>query len=211
MIQEYARAEYALKYLARADGIPHRTEGEAVLLSFMPPQAMRILDLGAGDGRLLHLVLLDRPQAEGVALDASPTMLDAARTRFAKHAGVEVVHHDLDDHLPDLGKFDAIVSGFAIHHCTHPRKAAIYREIFEMLEPGGVFCNLEHVASATPELHAMFLNQLGIGPADEDPSNKLAPVDVQLEMLRTCGFQHVDCYWKWMELAVFGGWKPANE
>jgi tRNA (cmo5U34)-methyltransferase len=209
MIQEYARAEHALKYLSRADRIPHRTEGEAVLLSFMPPQAMRILDLGAGDGRLLHLVLLDRPQAEGVALDASPTMLDAARMRFANHAGVEVVPHDLDDHLPDLGKFDAVVSGFAIHHCAHPRKAAIYREIFEMLEPGGVFCNLEHVASSTPELHAMFLNQLGIEPEDEDPSNKLEAVDIQLEMLRSCGFQHVDCYWKWMELAVFGGWKPA--
>ena len=39
----------------------------------------------------------------------------------------------------------------------------------------------------------------------------LWPVDMQLEMLRSCGFEHVDCYWKWMELAVFGGWKPAIE
>ncbi|MEZ4700426.1 MAG: class I SAM-dependent methyltransferase [Rhodothermales bacterium] len=211
MIQEYARAEYALRYLARADGIPHRTEGESVLLSFMPPQAMRILDLGAGDGRLLHLVLMDRPNAEGIALDASPTMLDAARSRFARHAGVQVLHHDLDEPLPDLGRFDAIVSGFAIHHCTDERKAAIYGEIFDRLEPGGVFCNLEHVASATPELHAIFLNNLGIGPDDEDPSNKLAPLGTQLEMLEAVGFAHVDCFWKWMELALFGGWKPLEE
>jgi tRNA (cmo5U34)-methyltransferase len=65
-LNEYATAEYALNYLARADKIPHRTEGEAVLLDFIPKAAMRILDLGTGDGRLLALVRLDRPGAQGV-------------------------------------------------------------------------------------------------------------------------------------------------
>jgi SAM-dependent methyltransferase len=210
MIQEYARAEYALRYLAQADRIPHRTEGEGVLLRFVPASARRILDLGAGDGRLLHLVLLDRPEASGVALDASPTMLDAARRRFQEQSRITVLSHDLDSPLPDLGVFDAVISGFAIHHCTDERKYALYREIFDCLAPEGVLCNLEHVASATPALHARFLEALGIGPEDEDPSNKLAPVDVQLAMLRDIGFQDVDCYWKWLELALFGGIKPGE-
>lgn len=208
MINEYTNAAYALKYLAEADQIPHRTEGEGVLLGFVPATASRILDLGAGDGRLLHLLMLDRPEARGIALDFSPTMLAAARRRFHDTDRIRVVDHDLDAPLPDLGTFDVVVSGFAIHHCTDARKCALYREIFDLLEPGGLFCNLEHVASPTPALHARFLDALGITPAQEDPSNKLAGVEPQLEWLRDIGFVDVDCHWKWLELALLGGRKP---
>ena len=209
-LNEYATAEHALKYLAKVDGIPHRAEGDGALLSFVPRSARRILDLGTGDGRLLALLRLDRPEAEGVALDFSPTMLEAARQRFASDPKVRVIEHNLDEPLPDLGRFDAIVSGFAIHHSHDARKREIYTEVFAALVGGGVFCNLEHVASATPKLHQQFLAALGSTPADEDPSNKLALVETQLSWLREIGFEEVDCYWKWMELALFGGIKPEN-
>jgi len=209
-LNEYATAEHALKYLALADGIPHRAEGDGVLLSLVPRSARRILDLGAGDGRLLALLLIDRPQATAVALDFSPPMLEAARKRFGRSGRVQVVDHNLESRLPDLGRFDAVVSGFAIHHCADARKKGIYAEVFALLEDGGVFCNLEHVSSATARLHQRFLQALGIGPADEDPSNKLAPLELQLSWLREIGYADVDCYWKWMELALFGGAKPRR-
>jgi SAM-dependent methyltransferase len=208
-LNEYASAEHALQYLARADKIPHRTEGESVLLDFIPRSARRVLDLGAGDGRLLALVRLDRPGASGIAIDFSPTMLKAARDRFQGDKNVQVIEHNLDEPLAELGRFDAVVSSFAIHHCTDERKRTLYSEIYSALEPGGVFCNLEHVASATASLHARFLGELGINEADEDPSNKLASVEVQLQWLREIGFADVDCYWKWLELALFGGIKAT--
>ena len=203
--------EHALAYLAQADEIPHRAEGEATLLECLPAIVTSVLDLGNGDGRLLALVRLVHPQALGVALDFSHAMIERLRTRFANDPSVSIVQHDLDTAFPSFDcPFDAVVSSFAIHHLAHARKRTLYREIFERLAPGGAFCNLEHVASATPLLHERFLDRLGIGIGEEDPSNKLLDVETQLSWLREIGFADVDCHWKWRELALLAGVKPLT-
>lgn len=202
---EYLTTEHALAYLAKADGIPHRGEGEAVLLSFVPQASNRILDLGTGDGRLLTLLHTHCPNAELLGLDFSPTMIAAASARFDGDSRVNIREHDLDDTLPDDVRFDVIVSSFAIHHCTDARKHSLYAEIYDRLTPGGTFCNLEHVASPTVALHERFLTDIGATRSEEDPSNILLDVETQLHWLRDIGFSEVDCYWKWLELALFGG------
>lgn len=201
----WTSTEHALDYLGRADSIPHRVEGESTLLEFIPPKVGRILDLGTGDGRLLALVKLDHPDATAIALDFSPAMLDEARRRFAGDPCVTVVSHNLEDPLPELGSFDAVVSSFAIHHLVHERKRTLYTEIYARLSSGGVFCNLEHVASVTPELHEDFLHRIGYTLETEDTSNKLLDVETQLQWLREIGFCDVDCHWKWRELALLTG------
>jgi tRNA (cmo5U34)-methyltransferase len=204
----WTSTEHALDYLGRADSIPHRTEGESTLLELIPPTAKRILDLGTGDGRLLALVKLDHPDASAVALDFSPAMLEAARRRFSNDASVTVVAHNLEDPLPEMGAFDVVVSSFAIHHLIHERKRALYDEIYARLAPQGVFCNLEHVASVTPELHEEFLHRIGYTLETEDPSNKLLDLETQLRWLHEIGFVDVDCHWKWRELALLTGRRP---
>jgi SAM-dependent methyltransferase len=207
-MSEWQSADHALAYLARADRVRHRSAGEAALLDEIPADVQRVLDLGAGDGRLLDLVLRARPRAVGVALDFSPLMVERLRSRFAG-ARVAVIDHDLDALLPTLGQFDAVVSSFAIHHLVHERKRELYEEIFRALNGGGVFCNLEHVASASAYGHARFLQAMETAPDDEDPSNKLLDVHTQLVWLREIGFVDVDCYWKWRELALLVGRKPG--
>ena len=204
-INLWTSAEHALDYLGRADSIPHRVEGESILLEFIPAGVRRVLDLGTGDGRLLAIVKLARPEASAVAMDFSPAMLDAARQRFRGDASIAILEHNLEDPLPPSGKFDAVVSSFAIHHLIHERKRSLYAEIYELLTPGGVFCNLEHVASPTPELHEEFLRRIGYSLETEDPSNKLLDVETQLGWLRETGFMDVDCQWKWRELALVTG------
>ena len=207
-MNKWTEESHARQYLARAEDINHRGEGEAVLLAHLPQGLRRVLDLGTGDGRLLALVKEKYPQATGVALDFSPAMLEAARKRFKGDSTLEVIEHNLDLPLPELGSFDAVVSSFAIHHCSDARKQSLYREIFPLLEAGGVFCNLEHVSSPTPRLHDQFLRAIGQDPETEDPSNLLLDVETQLNWLREIGFQDVDCYWKWLELALLIGVKP---
>ena len=186
---QWPTVEHARAYLAIADTIPHRAEGQVTLLEFLPERVERVLDLGTGDGRLLALVRTARPGAADV--------------------DVEVHAHDLEDPLPDEGPFDAVVSSFAIHHVPDERKRSLYAEAFALLRPGGAFLNLEHVASPTPALHQAFREAIGVGDRPDDPSNLLAPVEDQLGWLRAIGFTDVDCHWKWRELALLAGVRPA--
>ncbi|MBV8514514.1 MAG: class I SAM-dependent methyltransferase [Acidobacteria bacterium] len=206
----WPNAEHSKGYLERADSIPHRREGEATLLEFLPEGIGRFLDLGSGGGRLLGLVKAVQPIADAVALDFSPAMLEILRDTYRGDVKTSIIEHDLSSPLPKLGSFDAVVSSFAIHHLGHERKRSLYAEIFVLLKPGGVFLNLEHVASATPRLHEGFLAQLDLTPETEDPSNKLLDVERQLNWLREIGFIEVDCHWKWRELALLAGAKPES-
>lgn len=202
-------AEHARAYLEKRDEIPYRAEGMTVLAQFVPAAPGRVLDLGTGDGILMALIRDLRPNASGLAADFSVEMLGRARERFAADDAVEVIEHDLDAPLPaGWGAFDLIVSSFAIHHVSDVRKQALYQEVFERLAPGGVFLNLEHVASPTPELHVDFLTAIGTTLERDDPSNQLAPVADQLGWFREIGFAQVDCHWKWRELALLAATRP---
>jgi SAM-dependent methyltransferase len=209
-VSEWQSVDHALAYLARADRVPHRATGEAILIEELPQRLRRVLDLGSGDGRLLDLVLRARPDARGVALDFSPPMIERLKNRFRSLPRVDVVVHNLEETLPPLRTFDAVVSSFAIHHLEHSRKRQLYGEIWTILEPGGVFCNLEHVTPSSRLAHERFLDAMAITAEDEDPSNKLLDVQTQLEWLREIGFIDADCYWKWLELALLVGRKPAT-
>ena len=202
----WSSPDHANEYLERADSVPHRSEGESTLLEFIPSNTRRILDLGTGDGRLLALVKGSLSTAvEAVAIDFSPAMLEASGKRFAGDSSVKLVTHNLDEPLPTLGKFDSVISSFAIHHLLHERKRELYAEIYGLLNSAGVFCNLEHVASPTPRLHEEFMLALGQSVESEDPSNKLLDLETQLGWLREIGFADVDCHWKWRELALLAG------
>jgi len=124
------------------------------------------------------------------------------------------------------------VSGLAIHHLPDARKRALYAEIFDGLAEDGTFLNLEHVASVTPGVEALHdeamvgfqvATRAAAGTAvdvdavraayharPDKADNILAPVEEQCRWLREIGFADVDVFWKWFELALFGGRKPCS-
>jgi ubiquinone/menaquinone biosynthesis C-methylase UbiE len=231
----WKRPEVAAAFLnERSLIIPDRPRQLEVLLRvlhFAPREPRRFLDLGAGDAVLLATALEAYPQATGVAVDFSPLMLEQARQRLAKF-GERATTVEADLQSSDWkgsihGPFDAVLSGFAIHHLTHARKRTLYQEIYDLLAEGGTFLNAEHVSSPTPRTEKMFDDAMtdhllqrrqerGEQVTREQvhreflerpdrAANILASVEEQCQWLRDIGFKEVDCFWKYFELAVLGG------
>lgn len=203
------------EYLGRIGRLEARAEGERELVAALPADVRRVLDLGCGDGRLIDVVRAARPGVEqAIGLDVSPPMLARARANHAGDPVVEIVEHDLRSPLPVTGPFDAVVSGFAIHHLSHERKRALFAEVVDLLRPGGVFVNLEVVRCATDTLHTEF--ETLIGRPGGDPEDVLAGLDEQLGWMRDSGLADVDCQWRWRGFAVLtgrgvGGWRNTKQ
>ena len=132
--------------------------------------------------------------------------------------------------------FDAAVSAIAIHHLTHQRKRELDREVFQLLAPGGIFLNNDVVATP-PALKARFevLNLAAIQEqerarrgvartseqiqaemreqlrlAGDRHQSHIAPLSDQLAWLTEAGFKSVDCYWRYLDLTIFGGVKERD-
>jgi tRNA (cmo5U34)-methyltransferase len=218
-------------------GIPLAAEQIDVLLRVVRhaiPKVHQLLDLGCGDGILGRTVMAEYPQAQGLFLDFSEHMIEAAKKKtdlrqatFAvQDLGVKSWVLSVSDHAP----FDLVVSGLAIHHLPDERKRELYHEIFDLLKPSGLFLNLERVSShslwANQAYDELFVDSLWNhhqkqgGPKTRDAiaeewrcrianaTDILAPVELQCLWLREIGFTDVDCFFKVFELALFGGRKP---
>jgi len=206
------------------------------LIRAWKPDLGTFMDLGCGDGILGRQLFQYWPDSTGIFIDYSKPMLDAARK---KNKGIKstAVYYLLDfskknwiKHLLEKHELDAVISGFSIHHTEDKQKYQLYKDIYGILKPGGVFLNLEHVASPDTHLEKMFdeifvdslyayhqkinssLSRQGIKDKyynrEDKVLNKLTLVEKQNEWLREIGYNRVDCYFKLFEIALFGGCKP---
>jgi len=97
--------------------------------------ARTLLEVGPGTGGLTG-------RLEGfesiVCVDASEKMLEQAQMRLSGTEGVSFVQSDVLEFLDGHeGRFDAIVSTFALHHLTDDEKAEFARLSLGVLKPGG--------------------------------------------------------------------------
>ncbi len=142
-------------FLEKADIIiPRRREQLDFLIDLFPwpcEEPIRVLDLGCGFGAITEEILGKYPHASVTSVDGSEEMMKLARERLAKYGDRVRLHFaDLADpswHRDVTGPFHAAVSAVAIHHLVDDRKRELYREIYDLVDHGGIFLNDEAVAS----------------------------------------------------------------
>ncbi len=230
------------RYLSYRAAIPLAQEQIGVMMSILRTRREPVenfLDLGCGDGSLGAAIQGQYPSSHGVLVDFSDPMLEQAREQLKEYEN-QLSFENLDYGDPSWvkrmqphGPFDAIVSGYSIHHQPDERKQELYQEIFSLLTPGAWFINIEPVSSTAQTNIDLFedhyiaaryaMEQQSSGPRSfeqiaeeyknrpDKAANMLAPVELQCEWLREIGYEEVDCYFRIYELAVFGGRKPGSK
>ena len=208
----------------RADERRHQLDLLVKLIPHPTGYPLAVLDVGAGFGSVAASVLDAFPCATATLLDISAEMQRVGRERLAHYDGRYEYHTgDFDGGVlpPALaGPYDAVVSALAIHHLDPPHKRDLYHTIAQRLAPGGVFLQLDIIAAPTDDVQTLYWDlddrehvERGEPPWDRTRirHTELQLLEDHLGWLREAQLERVDCYWKRLDLALFGGRKAANQ
>ncbi|MBS1526769.1 MAG: class I SAM-dependent methyltransferase [Bacteroidetes bacterium] len=184
--------------------------------------AKNVLDIGAGTGLFSQFIYEANPDLRFTLVDVSSQMLDVARERFAGSDNFEFKELDFSKE-PLPGKYDIIISGLAIHHLDHQDKAKLYQNIYKALNDGGLFINADQVEGKNLLFDSLYKylwretvshsgldHEALVQSFERTKLDKLAPLHTQLHMLEKAGFNEVDCIYKNLNFAVFGGYKDEK-
>jgi trans-aconitate 2-methyltransferase len=149
----------------------------------------RVLDAGCGSGRVTELLVERLPRGTVVALDASASMLDAARARLARFGDrVTYVRADLGRPLPVDRPMDAILSTATFHWVAD--HDALLRHLAAVLRPGG---RLVAQCGGAGNLESVMRVLAGIGDGWLGPTHFETPEATEAR-LRAAGFDQVRCW-----------------
>jgi tRNA (cmo5U34)-methyltransferase len=233
----WASESYARRYREAADFyLPDRFRLFQLLESFFryhfaARRGLRVCDLGCGDGVLAAQLLSADATLALTLQDGSMEMLEAAQKRFRQRPETRYVHATFDMIIrgqAELGPCDFFISSFAIHHLHSPEKAALFQRLFEQLQPGGWFLNIDatlpddemfngwHLALWRDQIVELEKLRLSTTPsyrgipdqAWNDPDNKFGPLGTQLKALRAAGFADVECHYRNGLFVLYTGRKP---
>ncbi len=222
---------------------PRRDEIRDAFLDLIPAtqdDTFTGVELGIGQGWLTDAILRRFPKARMIGLDGSPAMLAAAHDALAVHGDrVTLQHFDLaaDSWRVTLpAGLRCVVSSLVIHHLDDDGKRQLFRDMFQLLAPGGALLIADLVAPASE--HGRTHMARAWNAAVERQSRELTggheayqqfradqwnmyefPVDPgdidhpsrlvdQLAWLASAGFVGIDVWWAQAGHALFGGYRP---
>jgi tRNA (cmo5U34)-methyltransferase len=214
--------------------LPRYDEMLEVITRCLNSTSRQILELGCGTGELSLKILKRCPDAQIIALDYSPRMLQFAQNKITaagyqqQWTGIQADFGEWANNPEGLhigSEFDACVSSLAIHHLQDEMKFKLFQRIATSLGQGGCFWNADPTLPESPALAEIYkaareewANQQGTNLAEiraqlgtsttqgYSSQDQLATLDAHLQMLTKAGLKTVAVPWKYYGLAVFGGW-----
>ena len=229
---QWAESEFSQEYRDFAnDYLPERFKLIEIFKSFFrhfmhEVDAPRVLDLGCGDGLVVHELMKSDDRIRATLVDGFSEMLESAKKRLAGFDTVQFVQASFQDLLEDdrlQSNFDFILSSFAIHHLETQEKRALYGYIYQHLSADGFFLNIDVVRGPTQDLEDWYLSlwtewiDANVDSArkpdllpipqqyKDNPDNLPDTLWSQLEALQAIGFKNVDCFYKCGIFTMFGG------
>ncbi|MDH6223821.1 methyltransferase domain-containing protein [Streptomyces sp. MJP52] len=220
--------------------VPRRSEQTGAVCDLLEGIPVpHVLDLCCGEGRLSEEYLRRHPDARVTVLDRSPEMLAMAAERLEPFGGrYDRVQADIEDRAWRSGvTYGGVMTSLAVHHLDGEGKQVLYRDVHEMLAPGGVFVMADLVEPAGPAARKLAGDhwdeavrraseeQFGgdeaavmfektewnhyrlVGP---DPVDKPSTVAEHLDWLREAGFVEVDLAWMYAGHALFTAKRKAD-
>lgn len=198
--------------------IPNYRQMVEVLVSILPfskEQVFSVLDLGCGTGTISRKIKDVFPNIKLTCVDIAKNMLDIASAKN----GSDTILIQADFNTFDFPqKYDAIVSSLALHHLeTDEDKQGFYNKIYEALNDGGIFINIDVVTSDDSSLQQVYMNKWIDFIAQNIPVSEIEnkwlptyyaedrPVSLlqHIKMLEKAGFNMVDVVYKYYNFAVY--------
>ena len=127
-----------------AQVVGHLDDLTAWVEHFLPRAPRTVVDLGAGGGTGSFALALRFPEAQVVAVDASPEMLahlSSAATARGLDSRVSTLEADLDTQWPDVADIDLAWAASSLHHVQRP--AQVLADVRQALAPDGVVVVVE--------------------------------------------------------------------
>lgn len=223
-----------------AVAVPRAAEMLGTLISlvpFSPAEALRVVELGSGDGRLASALLECFPHATLTALDGSESMRAEATRRLA-HFGDRARVAPFELATLDWWEFlfgaDVVVSSLALHHLNDAKKQYVYKAIADRISERGALLIADLIEPVHPAGRELAAERWDASAGEQaallneperferflaaqwnlyrfpDALDHPSALFHHLVWLKHAGFAAVDCWWMFAGHAVFGGHKKTD-
>lgn len=198
--------------------IPFYSEIQKMIVDFVGhyyQKGSQVYDLGCSTGTTIAAILQALPSIDHVVgVDSSQAMIDKCLDRLS------AFEDRLDLHTADLRKVaieraSVVIMNYTLQFVRPLYRSNVVKQIYDGLEPGGVFLLSEKVLEDSTHFSRLFIDmyyrfkrrqgysELEISQKRERLENVLVPYKVSelRELLEEAGFKQAEVFFKWHNFA----------